>query len=186
MNIVFDKKDENPKPKFNGHKLHRVILSSWPILIALVLLTLLSALWWNSYFVSNESPDSEIANPVVQELDVISAVADSLGVPSGPAVRLGLYLEDDGFSGVGVFKVKPSHVGWLRDQLVPGAEVNLEDPVMNANIALGLISSFHERGYSWGQSFLIYVYGWEQLSPSTRSPKSNDFLNFVFGGDSDE
>jgi hypothetical protein len=192
MNIVWDKAGGGSKPK--GRRLYKVLKElaiGLPIMAAtLLVLTLLFTLWFTLWFrnkiVSNEDSASVVVGLEVSDFEAVVAVADSLGVPSGPAVQLCAYLEDKGFSGVGLFKVKRGHVGWLRDQFVPGAEVDLEDPVMNANIALGLISSFHARGYSWEQSFLIYVYGWESLAPSTRSPKAADFLNFVFEGSSYE
>jgi hypothetical protein len=185
MNIVFNKAESVPQVKRG--KILRVLkelVIGLPIMVAtLLVLALLFALWYHAASVSNEDSASGVVGLEISDLEVIVAVADSLGVPSGPAVQLCAYLEDKGFSGVGLFKVKPSHVGWLRDQFVPGAEVELGDPVMNANIALGLISNFHARGYSWEQSFLIYVYGWESLAPSTRSPRAAEFLAFVFGGD---
>jgi hypothetical protein len=187
MNVVFNKKGEGSKP--GNRRLHRVwkdVISSWPVFTAFVVwFVLLGALWVHKHFVSNERPSSEVVSEI-SELDIVREVANSFGVPAGPAVRLCLYLENGVFSGVGLFKVKQEHVSWLKDQFVPGAEVNLKDPVMNANIAFALISSLHDRGYSWEQSFLIYVHGWEQLAPSTRSSKSKAFLDFVFEDDLDE
>jgi hypothetical protein len=187
MNIVFrGEKGNVSQVKFG--KFHKVLKGTaigFLITVATWLMFLLVfGLWFSVSSLSNE--DLGTATTEAQELDVITAVADSMGVPAGPAVRLCEYLAGEEFSGVGLFKVKPGHVGWLEERFVPGAEVDLEDPVMNANIALGLISSFHVRGYSWEQAFLIYVYGWGELAPDTMSDGAKDFLGFVFGGDSDE
>jgi hypothetical protein len=97
-------------------------------------------------------------------------------------VKLSEFLVNGNFSGVGLFRVKQGHISLLGDRFVPGAAVDLEDPVMNANIALGLLASFHDRGYSWEQCFLIYVFGWGELAPATRSVEAQEFLDFVFGG----
>jgi hypothetical protein len=118
----------------------------------------------------------------VSDLQVLRSVSDSFKVPYGPVERLSKFLVAGNFSGVGLFRVKPEHLAMLQSRFVPGAEVNLEDPVMNANIALGLLSGFHDRGYSWEQAFLIYVYGWGELAPATRFVGAQEFLEFVFGG----
>jgi hypothetical protein len=112
----------------------------------------------------------------------IRQVAASLGVPVGPALRLATFLADSGFSGKGPFKVKTEHMGLLQEAFIPGSSVDadISDPVINTNLALGLISSFHARGYSWEQSFLIYVLGWGELIPESRSPEAWKFLRFVF------
>jgi hypothetical protein len=112
----------------------------------------------------------------------IRPVSDSFGIPYEPVVRLSEFLGTGNFSGVGLFRVKPGHLSLLEDRFVPGAMVDLEDPVMNANIALGLLAGFHNRGYSWEQCFLIYVFGWSELAPATRSVEAQEFLDFVFGG----
>jgi hypothetical protein len=131
---------------------------------------------------SGEGDPLEVMEGVQGSIVGLRAVSDSFGVPYGPVVRLAEFFAEGEFSGVGLFKVKPDHLGLLQGRFVPGAEVDLGDPVMNANIALGLLSSFHARGYSWEQSFLIYVYGWGELAPATRSVKAQEFLDFVFGG----
>jgi hypothetical protein len=127
-----------------------------------------------------------VEDSVVSDSWVIRSVSDSFGVPCGQAVRLSEFLVSGDFPGAGLFRVKPVHLDALRSRFVPGAVVDLEDSVMNANIALGLLASFHDRGYSWEQSFLIYVYGWGELAPVSRSVEAQEFLAFVFGGDAGE
>jgi hypothetical protein len=121
----------------------------------------------------------------VSEPDAVRQVSGSFGVPLLSAELLARYLADGNFEGRGIFKVKQDHLDLLRGRFMPGARVDLDDPVLNANIALGLISSFHDRGYSWEQAFLIYVWGWGELAPATRSAEARRFLDYVFGG-SDE
>jgi hypothetical protein len=181
VNFIFNKEEAEPRaPKS----------SPPPGFFLFVLLFVLYVGWiiFNRVmsFRSAQVQVVESVDPAFQNHSEIRMVAESLGVPFTPAIRLSEFLSNEDFSGVGLFKVKPEHVDFLKDRFVPGAEVNLADPVMNANIALGLISSFHDRGYSWEQAFLIYVYGWGELAPSIRSAVADDFLEFVFGGEEDE
>jgi hypothetical protein len=122
----------------------------------------------------------------LSEQAAVLQVADSFGVPGFQVLLLAEYLESSGFSGAGIFKVKPNHISMLQDSFIPGSEadVDVSDPVINANLALGLISSFHDRGYSWEQSFLIYVWGWGELAPATRSAEARKFLDFISKEDS--
>jgi hypothetical protein len=185
MNVVFgDKEKEKEGPAVGGKSSFRsvLLLDVAAVLVGIVLAAVLPGV--------NRRPDvgegvesSEVVEKGLDEAEVVAQVADSLGVPSVPAVRLCWFLAEGGFSGVGLFKVKSGHVGWLGERFVPGAEVDLEDPVMNANVALGLIASFHGRGYSWGQAFLIYVFGWGELAPASRSAEAEAFLAFVFDGE---
>jgi hypothetical protein len=183
MNVVFTKKEKEEVSKagypgrFAG--LVAILVILWVVLGVVMPEVRNEIIVRISGLVSVKDVEAEEAK--VREEDSIRLVAESLGVPSGPAVRLYEFLANSSFSGVGPFRVKPTHVDWLRDEFVPGAEVNLEDPVMNANVALGLISKFHDRGYSWEQSFLIYVYGWGELAPATRSVGAVGFVDFVFG-----
>jgi hypothetical protein len=113
----------------------------------------------------------------------VRQVAESLEIPVGPVLRLVKYLADSGFGGTGLFKIKPEHTRLLQDAFIPGSsdDADISDPVINTNLALGLLSSFHTRGYSWEQSFLIYVWGWGELALESRSLEAQEFLRFIFG-----
>jgi hypothetical protein len=178
MNFVFNSKSKKPGPALGC----LVLVVGCAVLVVVAL----------GVVMFSRGAQEEALEPVVVAEDgvvsdswVIRSVSDSFGVPYGKAVRLSEFLGEGDFPGIGLFKVKPVHLDMLQNRFVPGAVADLEDPVMNANIALGLLSSFHDRGYSWEQSFLIYVYGWGDLAPVTRSVEAQEFLDFVFGGDSD-
>jgi hypothetical protein len=187
MNFVFGvKSGEGVNRK---HFLLLLILRVVGTLAFATLAIILFYLWVKAtWFVGEQESVGVDENSFVVAADagVLRSVAESFGVPYGPAVRLSEYLVAGDFSGVGLYRIKPVHLDMLQNRFVPGAAVDLEDPVLNANIALGLIADFHGRGYSWEQSFLIYVYGWGDLAPVTRSVEAQEFLDFVFGGGVDE
>jgi hypothetical protein len=180
MNFVFEsksKKEVRRRPGFLG-----VALFVGVGVLFLVLWAGRARLMNESDLVEEEPGGVLVEGDSFSTEQALRIVSDSFGVPYEPVVKLSEFLVGGNFSGVGLFRVKPGHLALLEDRFVPGAVVDLEDPVMNANIALGLLAGFRDRGYSWEQCFLIYVFGWGELAPATRSVEAQEFVDFVFGG----
>ena len=98
---------------------------------------------------------------------VVTSVADSYGVPAGAMLRFAEYLEDNQFNeqygGVGLFLVKPDHVGWIRDSVLFDTDIDLYNNYQNTQIAAFLIRQFYDAGYSWGEAFMIYTWGFPAI-----------------------
>jgi hypothetical protein len=116
--------------------------------------------------------------PTLSDESVISNVAQSYGVPSDQAVRLAQYLQNLGIGGIGLFAIKQDHLGWIREQvLINGVEMDLLDPIQNAQVAMSLLSKWHTSGYDWPSCFLIYVYGFQAIQEKDRY---GSFLSYIF------
>ena len=127
-----------------------------------------------------EVPGVLVSNP---SFSIIEEVALSYGIPPGPMERFSEYLKDNDFNdkygGVGLFSVKPSHLGWLKDSVLADTKINLEDPIQNTQVAAFLLKRFHDSGYSWQNCFLIYTFGFSAVNDNSYS----GFLDFVFDGE---
>jgi hypothetical protein len=110
----------------------------------------------------------------------VREVAESYKVPVRLADGLIEYMAGQRFNekygGVGLFSVRPSHLGWIENSVLQGAIVDLEDPVQNAQVAMFLLSGFHRQGYSWESCALIYCFGFPAIH---EREKYLDFINFL-------
>ena len=150
----------------------------WLVLAVVVLGLLLVGVFWLYGVVSFGEEDVEVNQVIMTD-----EVAQSYGVPVVAFAKLALWFEENGFNerygGVGLYCVKPGHAGWLSGSVLVGADVDLEDDLQNAQVAAFLLKKFHDSGYDWEGSFLIYVYGF----PAVHDRGGHvDFLDFVFGG----
>ena len=112
---------------------------------------------------------------------VVDSIASSYGVPVGPMIRFAGYLKDNQFNekygGVGLFCVKPSHLDWIKDNVLRETVTDLEDNLQNTQAASFLLKRFKDAGYSWVEAFLIYAYGFPAIH---ETDKHQDFIKAVF------
>ena len=172
MNIVLNAKGG----KVSGRKLYLFLL---PFLVLVASVIFLMSIDRSHHY----APASGV---LVCEFpfSVIEEVAASYGVPPGAMERFAAYLADNDFNrrygGVGLFSVRPSHVGWLSESVLADTRVDLDDPVQNAHVAAFLLRRFYDSGYSWPSCFLIYAYGFSSVNAGDGY---KDFINFIFEGE---
>ena len=174
MNIYFGKTESFKSP-------NKFWVFGWGILLAvLVILPLVlfsRAVGVSSVEVSEETPAS------VSTFSIIEEVALSYGIPVQPMERLAEYLKVNGFNdkygGVGVFCIKPSHLGWLSGSVLANTNINLEDELQNAQVAAFLLKRFRDSGYSWENCFVAYVFGVSAIN----SGNYIDFVSYLFSED---
>ena len=128
------------------------------------------------------SPAEEPVEVISPAFSIIEEVALSYGIPVSPMERLADYLRDNGFNekygGVGLFSVKPSHLGWLKDSVLADTKIDLEDELQNAQAAAYILKRFYDSGYSWENCFLMYVFGVSEVNAGDRHL---DFISYLFG-----
>jgi len=175
MNIILsgDKKDST----FDATGF--IIISSFLSLLILIGLFILFT-GKDSTKVSNK--DVVVVNTTIDNpFFVIDDVATSYGVPVGPMERFAIYLRDNKFNelygGVGLFSVRPSHLQWIKDNVLKDTTTDLKDDLQNTQVAAFLLKRFHDSGYSWVECFLIYSYGFPAIHQTS---KYQDFIKAVF------
>ena len=184
MNIIIKRDDSQPARKnwFPYGKLYFFVTVVVPVVALWV------TLMWVFWYVSKQQVPVDIAQepsiPVhtaPQAVDpievVVTSVAESYGVPAAAMIRFSQYLQQDNFDGVGLFSIKPEHIGWIQGSVLLNTDIDLEDDVQNTQIAAFLIRRFMDSGYSVEEAFLIYVWGFPAVHERDRH---QDFLDMVF------
>lgn len=183
MNIIIEPKGETVKEKEKTN----------PIGIALMFIfgaVAIGFFSWHliSFFLRQNKPvEAPVEEPGfvirIHAFSIVEEVALSYGIPAGPMGRLSRYFEENEFNakygGTGLFSVKPPHLGWLKDSVLEGTRIDLEDPIQNTQVAAFLLKRFYDSGYSWQNSFLIYAFGFSAVNNDDYS----DFLGYVFKGE---
>ena len=119
----------------------------------------------------------------IHAFSVVEEIAISYGIPAGPMGRLSRYFEENAYNekygGIGLFSVRPSHLGWLKDSVLADTRIDLEDPIQNTQVAAYILRRFYVSGYSWQNSFLIYTFGFSAVNDDGYS----EFLKYIFPGE---
>ena len=143
------------------------------IIGVIMLVSFLGVQWGDS-----DSPDT--SNHLVESASfqsMVEPLAQSYNIPYEPMVRLADYISfhKDLFSGVGLFAVRAEDLKWIQDKVLLETNINLSDDLQNAQVAAYLLKRFHDSGYSWKESFLIYAFGF----PAIHGSQHQDFVDFI-------
>jgi len=188
MNVVFKpsklNEDEKDSKSWFFKSKRRFILIAGVLSVVLASGIFISLYFLNSVLISTfdsrELDSSSYQN--IPELNsspsVIELVAESYGVPAECMERLANFLSTDKsrFNGVGLFSIRQEDLGWIQDKVLLETSLNLEDDMQNAQVAAYLLKRFHDSGYSWRESFLIYTFGFSAIHDS----KYQGFVNYIF------
>ena len=179
MNIFFSTEDKVVHSPRIGVKLIVVISIFVGLLLAMVLV--FGSV--SDFVFPGSVPVLEVRDVVVVPVPTFSIVAEiaaSFGVPVRPMERLARFLKENDFNskygGVGLFCVKPSHLGWLEGSVLANTKINLEDELQNTQVAAFLLKRYHDSGYSWENCFVAYVFGVAAIN----SGKYSDFILYLF------
>ena len=159
------------------------ILFAAPFAVPVLVLILLGIDMWYRPKATKEPPHTLQEPPMVEDSveSIIGSIAPSYSVPVGPMVRFAGFLKDNQFNerygGVGLFSVRPSHLDWVKENILKDTDLNLEDNIQNTQIACFLLNRFKGSGYSWIECFLVYTYGWGSIHDLD---KHADFIKEVF------
>jgi len=185
MNVIFNKDKDTGNKYTNFRKfLDKQERQYLVIGIAVSLFVLGLFLFWVHLVLTNDYSPQAVQEPVetVESIElVVESVASSYGVPVGPMVRLAYYLQDNDFNGryggVGLYSVRPSHLDWIKDNVLKETTLDLENALQNAQVAATLLKRFNDAGYNWKACFLVYVYGFSALN---EIEKYNTFMEAIF------
>jgi len=123
--------------------------------------------------------DVEIHTEPTPTLSVVELMANSYEVPAEYMKRLAEYLgiNKSRFGGIGLFSIRQEDLSWIQDRVLSETKIDLNNEMQNAQVAAYLLRRFHDSGYSWKESFLIYTFGFSAIHSSDHQ----DFIYFVFG-----
>ena len=183
MNIFLKRTSSQP---VKGKKINHLY---WFVTVVIPIGALIATFIWAFYTLSqvpNFQQDVEqepsysvdtVPQAVYSAEVVVTSVAESYGVPSGAMLRLSDYLQHPRFEGVGLFAIKPEHIGWIQDYVLLDTSIDLTEDIQNSHIAAFLLRRFMDAGYSDEEAFLIYVYGFRAIH---ERELYQDFLTSVF------